>query len=172
MSTAGHLAFIADTSSLTKRSVHLGVALVACWIARGVATLMKATLSNVESSAVAFSTGVGTWLIYLLYLVFVLREARTPPEHLQDIVCGADEDRSQFEWSPLTRNVFHTLADPVAVVIGDPLLRRLGIAWFVMHLALGAISLDVLLQYCDDMLAMDTSEVRPCTSSLGELYDG
>lgn len=158
--SAAHVAFVAETSSTVTRSFYLGLMLVMLWVANTIAPLLNAVLLDKGKFAANFAVSIATWVVYILYLIFVLREKRpesSKPEHE-----GPDaNDQSASTWT--LRKLTRSVIDPVILLLRNSTLRWLSLADFMMTIALGAFG--VLVPYCDRFFDMHAKEVRGNTLS-------
>lgn len=74
------LAFFTDTSSPTKRTLVLGLALAMMPIGTIVAVILSTAVTAFKLYGVVFSVSMITHSTYLAYLTFFLRELRKPPQ--------------------------------------------------------------------------------------------
>jgi hypothetical protein len=158
---AGQAAFIADTSPAKTRSFYLGLGLVMFWIASAIAPLVSAVLLDDGRFTINFGISVGAWIVYLVYLVLILRETRVPKARGDLATVDADSvtvSTSQNQSTQWTPRVFLTsLYDPLTLIFGDATLRWLGVSTFLMLFALGALG--VLIVYCDRVFGLPPSQV-------------
>lgn len=145
---AAQLAFIADSSPTTTRSFYLALVVVSTTIGSSVAPLAGISFVSNGEHGISFVLANTSWLVYLLYLTFVLRETRFPDPlfaTLRDIALPADVSGSPVDpidraplaiadisWTP--RSVLSSVIEPVKIVSSDWTLRWLGIIAFVMPL--------------------------------------
>jgi hypothetical protein len=158
---AGQAAFIADTSPAKTRSFYLGLGLVMFWIASAIAPLVSAVLLDEGRFATNFGIAVGAWMVYLTYLILILRETRVPKASENLATTSVDSgavstgQHPSTQWTP--RVFFTSLYDPLTLIFGDATLRWLGISTFLMLFALGALG--VLIVYCDRVFGLSPSQV-------------
>jgi Major Facilitator Superfamily len=168
MKVAG-LAYIAETSTPDMRSFYFGLFLVTSVAAHALGSLVSGGLIMRRHFAASFAVGTCTWIIYLLYLVLVVREPerhKIPDGTLNtvssdDSVTPQESNTSRGTLSMIRegpKRLATAAIQPLAFIVTDPTLVLLGIMEFLIMLALGAFV--VLIIWSDYMFGLTPREVR------------
>jgi len=168
---AAQSAFIAENAAFHKRSFYLGLANVMAWGAGAFAPLVSAALLKNKHYVASFGVSAGCWVVYLLYLVFILRETQPPPPAsiLHDELAGAEfESGHSGEALSVARRTFESFVrsifDPLLLLMGNSTLRWLGILDSMMVLGLGAFG--VIIVYCDRIFGLSPSEAGVISAAM------
>lgn len=112
------LAFLTDTSSPTRRTFVLGLALSVMPMGSIASTILSAAVTSLELYGAVFSIAMVVHLMYLAYLHYVLRELRKPSR----LEANALEEKppSVKEWI-----LSGALFTPIVMIVSNPTLRWL-----------------------------------------------
>ncbi|EED77869.1 predicted protein [Postia placenta Mad-698-R] len=121
------LAFLTDTSSPTKRTFVLGLALAMMPIGGFAALILSSALTAFKLHGVAFSVSMFTHLTYLAYLTFFLRELRKPPQ----LEAVAPEEKQSSMKKRVSKGAWFP---PVVMIFSDSTLRWLATVAFCLSL--------------------------------------
>ena len=168
MKVAG-LAYIAEASAPDIRSFYFGLVLVTSVAAHALGSLVSGGLIMHKHFTANFAVGICTWVIYLLYLVLVLREPErhTIPDGTLNNGSSDDsvtpQESNTSRWTPSMIRVglkrfAKAVIQPLAFIMADPTLALLGIMEFLIMLALGAFI--VIIVWSDYMFGLTPMEVR------------
>lgn len=150
-----HSALVADTSSMSVRSFHMGLLWIMYWIGAAVSPLVSAYFMERNLYGQNFALAVATWAVYLLYARFML------PETFHVVT---DEDSSNIRvdkgpsaW-PEVRVFLRDMWEPMPLIFGHSILRWLGFVSAATLLGAGAFLLQV--PYFDGKFGLSPKEVR------------
>lgn len=121
------LAFLTDTSSPTKRTLVLGLALAMMPIGTIVAVILSTAVTAFKLYGVVFSVSMITHSTYLAYLTFCLRELRKPPQ--LEAVALEEKQSSMKKWVSNG-----ALFPPMVMIFSDSTLRWLAMVALCLSL--------------------------------------